>query len=224
MKVTWLGQAGLMFETNDKIIIVDPYLSDSVEKIEPQNKRRVPVDESFFDIKPDIVVLTHNHLDHTAPDTLKHYIKENSNITVLASGNAWQTVRKRFGGKNNYVMFNRGTVWTERDIKFSAVKAEHSDDKAIGFIIETEGHKYYITGDTLYNEDVFLDLPNDIDYVFLPVNGRGNNMNMTDGKSFCERVGAKAIPLHCGLFDNLDMNNFAYKNKVVPEFYKEINL
>ena len=224
MKVTWLGQAGLMFETNDKIIIVDPYLSDSVEKIEPQNKRRVPVDESFFDIKPDIVVLTHNHLDHTDPDTLKHYIKENSNITVLASGNAWQTVRKLFGGKNNYVMFNRGTVWTERDIKFSAVKAEHSDDKAIGFIIETEGHKYYITGDTLYNEDVFSDLPDDIDYVFLPVNGRGNNMNMTDGKSFCERVGAKAIPLHCGLFDNLDMNNFAYKNKVVPEFYKEINL
>ena len=76
----------------------------------------------------------------------------------------------------------------------------------------------------MYNEDVFSDLPNDIDYVFLPVNGRGNNMNMTDGKSFCERVGAKAIPLHCGLFDNLDMNNFAYKNKVVPEFYKEINL
>ena len=139
MKVTWLGQAGLMFETNDKIIIVDPYLSDSVEKIEPQNKRRVPVDESFFDIKPDIVVLTHNHLDHTDPDTLKHYIKENSNITVLASTNAWQTVRKLFGGYNNYVMFNRGTIWTEGDIKFSAVKAEHSDEYAIGFIIEAEG-------------------------------------------------------------------------------------
>ena len=97
MKVTWLGQAGLMFETNDKIIIVDPYLSDSVEKIEPQNKRRVPVDESFFDIKPDIVVLTHNHLDHTDPDTLKHYLGENSEILVLASGNAWQNARKVWG-------------------------------------------------------------------------------------------------------------------------------
>ena len=224
MKVTWLGQAGLMFETNDKIIIVDPYLSDSVEKIEPQNKRRVPVDESFFDIKPDIVVLTHNHLDHTDPDTLKHYLGENSEILVLASGNAWQNVRKVFGGNNNYVMFNRHSEWTEGNIKFTAVKAEHSDEHAIGFIMEAEGKKYYVTGDTLYNKSIFSDLPEEIDYVFLPVNGRGNNMNMEDGKRFCQRIGANAVPLHCGLFDDLDMNKFGYENKVIPEFYKEIKL
>ena len=224
MKVTWLGQAGLMFETNDKIIIVDPYLSDSVEKIEPQNKRRVPVDKSFLDIKPDIIVLTHNHLDHTDPDTLKHFITQSSNMLVLASGNAWNTVRARFGGNNNYVMFNRCSEWTEGNIKFSAVKAEHSDEHAIGFIMESEGKRYYVTGDTLYNTDIFSDLPEGIDYVFLPVNGRGNNMNMEDGKHFCERIGAKAIPLHCGLFDDLDMNKFGYENKVIPEFYKEIKL
>ena len=55
MKVTWLGQAGLLFETSGKTIIVDPYLSDSVEKIEPQNKRNVAVDERFLKIKPDIL-------------------------------------------------------------------------------------------------------------------------------------------------------------------------
>lgn len=224
MRVTWLGQAGLMFETDNKIIFVDPYLSDSVEKIEPQNKRRVPVDKSFFDIKPDIIVLTHNHLDHTDPDTLKHFITQSGNMTILASGNAWNTVRARFGGNNNYVMFNRHSEWTEGNIKFSAVKAEHSDEHAIGFIMETEGKKYYVTGDTLYNADIFSDLPEGIDYVFLPVNGRGNNMNMEDGKRFCERIGAKAIPLHCGLFDDLDMNKFGYENKVIPEFYKEIKL
>ena len=224
MKITWLGQAGLLFETDNKIIIVDPYLSDSVEKIEPQNKRRVPVDKSFFDIKPDIIVLTHNHLDHTDPDTLKHFITQDGNMLVLASGNAWNTVRARFGGNNNYVMFNRHSEWTEGNIKFTAVKAEHSDEHAIGFIMETEGKKYYVTGDTLYNADIFSDLPEGIDYVFLPVNGRGNNMNMEDGKRFCQRIGAKAIPLHCGLFDDLDMNKFGYENKVIPEFYKEIKL
>ena len=224
MKVIWLGQAGLLFETEGKTIIVDPYLSDSVEKIEPQNKRRVPVDKSFFDIKPDIIVLTHNHLDHTDPDTLKHFITQNSNMLVLASGNAWSTVRESFGGNNNYVMFNRHSKWTEGNITFTAVKAEHSDENAIGFIMEAEGKKYYITGDTLYNEDIFVDLTEDIDYVFLPVNGRGNNMNMQDGKHFCERIGAKAVPLHCGLFDDLDMNKFGYKNKVIPTFYKEIKL
>ena len=49
-------------------------------------------------------------------------------------------------------------------------------------------------------------------------------MNMEDGKRFCEQIGAKAIPLHCGLFDDLDMNKFGYENKVIPEFYKEIKL
>ena len=87
-----------------------------------------------------------------------------------------------------------------------------------------EGKKYYITGDTLYNKEIFKDLPENIDYVFLPVNGRGNNMNMTEAKAFCEKIGAKAIPLHCGLFDDLDMNNLEYTNKVVPNFYEEIKL
>jgi len=224
MKVTWLGQAGLLFEINGIKIIVDPYLSDSVEKVEPHNKRRVAVDESFLKIEPDIIILTHNHLDHTDPDTLKYYFGDNTQVLVLASYNAWQTVRKFGGIKNNYVMFNRGTVWTEKGIKFEAVYAEHSDDYAIGVIIYTEGKSYYITGDTLYNKKIFKDLPRDIDYIFLPVNGRGNNMNMEEAKVFCDKIGAKAIPIHCGLFDNINMNDFAYENKIIPEFYKEIKL
>ena len=225
MKITWLGQAGLLFETNGKTIIVDPYLSDSVAQIEPHNKRRVPVEEKFLKMQPDYIILTHNHLDHTDPETLKHYLNANSKVCVLASYNAWQNVRKLFGGlQNNYVMFNKGTRWTEDDLQFEAVYAEHSDDAAIGVIIRAEGKVYYVTGDTLYNTKVFDSLPNDIDFIFLPVNGKGNNMNMTDGKAFCERIGATAIPLHCGLFDTIDLNEFAYADKVVPEFYKEIEL
>ena len=91
MKITWLGQAGLMFEVCGKTVIVDPYLSNSVEKIEPHNYRRVAVDERFLKIKPDIIVLTHNHLDHTDPETLVHYLSENSGVLVLASENAWQS-------------------------------------------------------------------------------------------------------------------------------------
>ena len=224
MIIIWLGQAGLLFETNGKKIIVDPYLSDSVSEIEPANKRRIAVNEEFLKIVPDYIVLTHNHLDHTDPDTLKYYLGKDTSVCVLASKNAWNDARRIGGLKNNYVMFNRHTQWTGDHIVFKAVKAEHSDDYAIGVIIEAEGKKYYITGDTLYNTEIFDDLPEKIDYVFLPVNGRGNNMNMQDAKEFCEKLGAKAIPMHCGLFDEIDMNEFDYKNKVVPEFFSEINL
>ena len=75
MKITWLGQAGLLFEGDGKKILIDPYLSDNVKNFEPQNYRRVPVDERFLSIKPDVIVVTHNHLDHLDKET-KAFSKE----------------------------------------------------------------------------------------------------------------------------------------------------
>ena len=224
MKVTWLGQAGLLLETEGKKIIVDPYLSDSVEKVNPKNYRRVPVDRSFLEIKPDIIVLTHDHLDHTDPETLEHYLGEDSSLVLIAPYNAWQSARK-FGGNNNYVCLNRHSRFTVDGIEFYAVKAEHSDLMAVGVVINAEGKNYYVTGDTLYNDDIFGDLPDDIEAVFLPVNGVGNNMNAYDAQKFAERTGAKkAVPMHFGLFDELNGDIFKAENRVIPEIYKEIKL
>ena len=222
MKVTYLGQAGLLFEKRGFKIMIDPYLSDSVEKINPKNYRRVPVDESFFKIKPDVMIFTHNHLDQYDPETVVHFIDENSNVTVLAPKSVWDEVR-RIGGNNNYVLFNRHTEWTQNGIKFTAVKAEHSDITPIGVIIDDGERKYYVTGDTLYNEEIFGDIPSDIYALFLPVNGVGNNMNMTDAARFAKRINAEwTVPIHIGMFDELTADSFYCKNKVIPKIYKEI--
>lgn len=225
MKITWLGQAGLLFETGDLKIISDPYLSNSCFKLNPASDRRMPVDESYLKMKPDVLILTHDHLDHTDPETLEHYLCDNEGILVLSSQNAWNHVRTMAKG-HNYVMFNRHTQWTVGDVKFTAVKAEHSDEYAIGVIIEAEGKKYYITGDTLYNTEIFADLPKDLDVVFLPVNGVGNNFNMTDAARFAKETGAKkVVPVHFGLFDSLNPDeDFECENKVIPSIYKEIEL
>lgn len=224
MRVTYLGQAGLMFERNGFIIMIDSYLSDSVQKINPNNFRRVAVDEKFFEIKPDIMIFTHNHLDHYDSETVKHFITVDSGLTVLAPKSVWDEVRK-IGGNNNYVLFNRHTSWTENGVQFTAVKAEHSDTTPIGVIINDGNKKYYVTGDTLYNEEIFEDIPEDIYAVFLPVNGVGNNMNMCDAARFARRVNAKkVVPLHIGMFDELTADCFGCENKVIAEIYKEINL
>lgn len=222
MEVVWLGQAGLLFEKDGVKVMIDPYLSDSVKKVNPANYRRVAVDETLFDIKPDIMIFTHNHLDHYDPETVPRFINQNSSITVLSPLSVWTEVRK-IGGNNNYVEFNRHTSWTQGGMKFTAVKAEHSDISSIGVIIDDGEKKYYVTGDTLYNEEIFKDIPNDIYAVFLPVNGVGNNMNMTDAAAFCKRVNPEfAVPVHCGMFDSIDMNEFEVENKVVPQIYKEV--
>ena len=224
MKCIWLGQAGFLFRKDGFKIMVDPYLSNSVERINPKNYRRVPVNESFFEIKPDVMIFTHNHLDHYDPETVEKFITENSDILVLAPKSVWDEVRK-IGGNNNYVLFNRHTSWTENGIKFTAVKAEHSDSAAIGVIIDDGEKKYYITGDTLYNEEIFEDIPDDIYALFLPVNGVGNNMNMTDATYFAKRVNAdKTVPIHIGMFDELTTEEFDCVNKVIAEIYKEIEL
>ena len=224
MKITWLGQAGLLFDTGKTKVMIDPYLSNSVEAVNPNNWRRVPVDESLFDIKPDVMVFTHNHLDHYDPETVPHFITADTSLVVLAPSSVWGEVRK-IGGKNNYVLFDRHTLWTQNDISLYAVKAQHSDAYAIGLIIEAEGKTYYVTGDTLYNTEIFADLPQKIDVAFLPINGVGNNMNMVDAAAFAKKLGAKkVVPLHIGLFDELTADGFALDNKVVPQFYKEISL
>ena len=223
-KITWLGQAGLLFESKGYKVMIDPYLSDSVEKINPKNYRRVAVDESLFGLKPNMMIFTHNHLDHYDPETVERYITKDSEITVLAPASVWGEVRK-IGGNNNYVQFNCHTQWSEGGLLISAVKAEHSDPTPIGIIIDDGEKKYYVTGDTLYNEEIFEDIPEDVYAVFLPVNGVGNNMNMTDAARFAERIKAKkVVPIHIGMFDEIDGASFQCENKVIAKIYEDIKL
>ena len=223
MKITWLGQAGLLFDNGKVKIMVDPYLSNSVEKVDPLNYRRVPVKEEFLSVTPDVMIFTHDHLDHYDPETAPIFLeRKEKRMTVLSPSSVWPKARA-FKAHNN-VQFNRGTSWTEYGFRFTAVKAEHSDVHAIGVLIEEldTAKIFYVTGDTLYNEAIFADLPENIDIIFLPINGVGNNMNVTDAVRFFKDSGAKwAVPYHVGMFDELTPLIFDNENKIVLEVYKE---
>lgn len=224
MKMTWLGQAGLLIRTEQTTVMIDPYLSNSVFKMNPANDRRVPVDERYLHIRPDVLVFTHNHLDHYDPETVDHIIGKDTGIVVLSPRSVWDEVRK-YGGNQNYVVFERHTQWTQKDVRLTAVKAVHSDPAAIGLLVEAQGKKLYVSGDTLYSTEVLADLPDDIDVAFLPVNGVGNNMNMTDAARLVKDCGAKrAVPIHIGLFDDLKAEDFLCENKLVLSMYEEIEL
>ena len=226
MKVTWLGQGGLLFESAEGMtVIVDPYLSNSVEKINPANYRRAPIDDRFLKMQPDVLAFTHDHLDHYDPETAVRYLTREPKMTVLAPESVWGVARKN-GGGHNYVQFDEGTVWTDiRGLRFTAVKAVHSDPAAIGIVIEelSSSKKFYVTGDTLYSCKVFPTLPKDIYAVFLPINGVGNNMNAVDATLFAGETGAKySVPIHFGMFDEGNGTAFKGKNRIIPEIYKEI--
>lgn len=230
MKVTWLTQAGLLFDTGKYKIMVDPYLSNSVaEQLDPEKYRRIPVEKSIFDVKPDMILITHDHLDHLDPETLEKFLVGTDKcITVIAGENAYFKARA-IGGKHNYVLLSPHSVWSEGGVTIYSVRAEHSDRTAVGFIIDDGKDTFYVSGDTLYNYDVIddvLDLVEDgVSYAFLPINGVGNNMNASDAADFAYEIGAKcAVPLHYGLFDNIDPSCFDFEDTLLLETWKETTL
>ena len=217
MKYQWLGQNGLVIYTENKTILVDPYLTDVCS-----TKRKFPAPEEIYDIEPDIIICTHDHLDHTEKGSLEPFLKrENKKIEVISPFNAYTLMRSWGYLQHNYLLFAPHTIWTSGDVKITGVRAFHSDLTALGFIIEAEGKKIYISGDTLYNTDILEDLPKDIYAMFVCVNGLGNNMNATDAAEFAKRVNpVKAFPVHWGLFDNLTPDIFKYEKAEYPEFFK----
>ena len=225
MKVTWLTQAGLVFENGRITVLVDPYLSNSNDKEE----RRIPVDESFFDLQPDVILITHSHPYHLDKATLDRFLlNTEKEVTVLAGGAAYKKLRS-FGYDHNIVLLTPHTVGSERGVTFYSVKAEHSERDAVGFILDDAEKTYYVSGDTLYNFDVIddcLDLVEDgVDYAFLPINGRGNNMNAKDAADFAYEIGAKcAIPVHYGLYDSADPEDFDFDDRMIIKPYETIEL
>lgn len=229
MKITFLGQNGFLIESKNSKIIVDPYLSDSVELIEPQNKRRQPIEDRFLNVKPTTVIITHAHADHYDEQTLDKLLLKTGIVgdrcVLIAPPSVFAKAKKRYPDCN-CVYFENGTSYSVDGVLFTAVAAEHSDPEAIGVIISCEDKNYYITGDTLYSERVFKSLPEiNFEAVFLPINGRGNNMNAVDAARFLNRLNFKfAVPTHFGMFDDMTGKELVCENKIIPQIYKEINL
>ncbi len=229
MKVTWLTQAGLLFDTGKIKIMVDPYLSDSLGKTDASKRRRIPSEESFFDVKPDVIMITHDHPAHLDGETLSRFLADTSkSISVMAPEAAYRQLLKYKNG-HNYIRLSPHTVWSQGGVTFYSVKAEHSEPSAAGFILDDGEKTYYISGDTLYNYDVIddvLDLVEDgVDCAFVPINGADNNMNAKDAADFAYEIGAKcAVPIHYGLFDDVSPESFDFEDALILQPYEETEI
>ena len=114
MKVTWLTQAGLLFENERITVLVDPFLSLEAEG----KKRQIPVDESFFEVEPDVILITHSHPFHLDKATLDRFLNRGGKeVTVLAGGAAYKMLRS-FGYSHNIVRLTPHSVWSECGVTF----------------------------------------------------------------------------------------------------------
>lgn len=202
MKITWLGQFGLLIQTKNCTLMMDPYLTDSIaDRLGADYSRLVPLREEYLAVKPDVILLSHDHTDHLDVPSLKQLLNTPVQCEILAGANAWTKARTEVGGNHNYVRMVPGSEWSTGDFHIRAVSAVHSDPTAIGFVIHAEGKTIYLTGDTLYSCELLQQIGEPVDILFTVVNGLGNNMNGTDAARLAAALQPRiAIPVHWGLF------------------------
>ena len=95
----------------------------------------------------------------------------------------------------------------------------------LGSMDNIENKKYYITSDTLYNKNIFRHIPRDIDTLFLPINGEDGCMNSDDAVRFAREIDAlHTVPVHFGMFDDVNPKKFNCEGAVIPEIYRIIPL
>ncbi|MBS7298079.1 MAG: MBL fold metallo-hydrolase [Eubacteriales bacterium] len=218
LKIKWIGQSGYILSDGKTEVCIDPYLSNVVDRIA---KRGRMAKAPFLpeELTSDVVICTHNHLDHVDIDAIPLMNKEN--MIFLAPDDAKSTLLEC--GVINYKAFNEGTRIKIGDFELEAVFADHSVP-AVGVIVKHSGITLYFSGDTEYNKKLEELKQYNIDIMFICINGKLGNMNVDEAvkltKIICPKVG---VPTHYGMFESNTENPKFYTSRLSCGFEMAYN-
>ena len=148
----------------------------------------------------DIIFITHDHYDHYSEEDIDK-IKKQDTIIVAPKKLFTKILEKGFE-KDNIITVEPNKKYNVKGINFETIPAYnvnkqfHPKENAwVGYIIELEGVKYYIAGDTDItpeNKEVKCDV------AFVPVGGTFT-MNYKEAAELVNEIKPKiAIPIHYG--------------------------
>ena len=148
----------------------------------------------------DIIFITHDHYDHYSEEDIDK-IKKQDTIIVAPKKLFTKILEKGFE-KDNIITVEPNKKYNVKGINFETIPAYninkqfHPKENAwVGYIIELEGVKYYIAGDTYItpeNKEVKCDVS------FVPVGGTFT-MNYKEAAELVNEIKPKvAVPIHYG--------------------------
>lgn len=217
MKIKWIGQSGYILSDGQTEICIDPYLSDSVNRVAGR-KRLILCPILPQDLKSDVIICTHNHLDHLDPDTIS--AMNLGGKIFYAPSDCMEHLEKL--GVQNKIAFDVGDRATVGSFEIEAVFADHTVP-AIGVVVRHSGKVLYFSGDTYYHKRL-EELKNyKIDYMFICINGQLGNMNVDEAIKLTKVLKPKVgIPNHYGMFASNTENPDKYTSKVLNSFEMEV--
>jgi L-ascorbate metabolism protein UlaG (beta-lactamase superfamily) len=180
------GQMGVAIKTPDAVLYIDLCLSDVVREqfgdfwtrgYEP------PVMPEHI-TNADYYLITHEHMDHFDPLTVAAVAQASPNAQFVAPGWCADLFHESGVAPERFIVPQALVPFTlpGTDVKVTAVPSAHYEKEYdeqkgyrwLGYLIESNGVRFYHAGDTIIYDD-YIDTLRQLpqpDVVMLPVNGR----------------------------------------------------
>jgi L-ascorbate 6-phosphate lactonase len=203
LAIYWLCQAGFVFKNSaNEIVYIDPYFSEVVERI-VGFKRMMPCPIMPEEVEADVVLCTHEHIDHMDTDALP-LLARNPRTKFCGPIECIKEFTKLAIPSERCRLLEEGKRLRLGSVEINAVYADHGDlaPDALGIVLNFDGIKGYHTGDTAFRPQEFqpaIDMGPD---VLIPcINGRFGNMDAREAAMLTALVKPQAvIPSHFWMF------------------------
>lgn len=216
LKVSWMGHSSVIINLDGKLILTDPVYSEKVSFVGPSRfNDNLPVKISDLP-EIDLVVISHNHMDHLDFDTIKEIKDRVKKFAVPLGVSAY--LEDCDVDMNKVIELD---WWEEAivddKIKVAATPAQHfsgrsltDSDKSLwaSWVIQGSNHKVYFSGDSGYFEG-FKEIgekygPFDITLIECgQYNERWGGIHMFPEQSVQAHIDVKGklmLPIHWGAF------------------------
>jgi len=204
----FLGQHGFIFKTHGGTVVgTDLYLTNSCIHVAPPGmdlSRKVPVLIPPEELDVDLYVCTHNHQDHTDPETIER-LRHKDTMAFIGPHPSCDVFRQK-GVESGRIT----PIWADRtvemrDVKITGTFALPTDDtdlNHLGYILEF-GHapRIYMTGDTAECDLLASAERHKPAMMISCVNGGFKNLSHDQAALLAAKVKPRvAVPAHYDLF------------------------
>lgn len=219
MKLRYLGQCGFLIDTGDIKIVTDPHLSDLLGRFATEEmpwRRLYPPPCALIDLKPDLVLISHDHGDHMDPITLGEYRAAGGDCAIAAA----EPVCGRLVdmGFSNIIKARAERKFEIGGVVITPIPCAHTElhtvegmFRELSYLIEVGGKTLFFGGDMSLYDGLFERLAREkIDYMMIPANGRDEyrtsrhiigNTNCREAARLAADLGAGFIPTHHDLYE-----------------------
>ncbi|CCQ97737.1 conserved hypothetical protein [[Clostridium] ultunense Esp] len=211
MKVTYHGHATVMVETGGKKILFDPFFTGNPK-----------ADVKAEDVRPDYILLTHGHGDHTA-DAVSIAKRTGATIVAvyeLATLLGWRGARTHGVGLGG--TYDMGGIKAKFTLAFHSSSLEDQEHRTLhyagmpaGILLMAEGKTIYHAGDTaLFSDMKVIGERHRPDLALLPI-GDNFTMGPEDALLAAEWLKAKqVVPIHYNTFPLIAQDGDAFVAKL----------